>query len=216
MQCTQPSTFAAQFTCSTNAVSWLWHIVAGLLARTRGLDPRTVQVGTFQRKQCDLSEFGEQWIEKYLNMFIAFRKVNKIIFSSLFKWPFWHNLEYIMTTMMMISVIIIVMTDETRPGIEIVESNTAQCVTLLRLRENVTLKHVLRPYCIAHTHARSMWQLGTCGPTYWRAAVTWNNVLLLWAYTFHRRVRQKWSWPDVRHCHHCDPMGVAWLVLVCQ
>ena len=40
-------------------------------------------------------------------------------------------------------------------GIDIVESSIAECITLLRLRDNVTLKHVLQPYYIARTHART-------------------------------------------------------------
>ena len=120
------------------------------IALTRMTNGRSL--GTFQRKKCDLSEFGKHWVQKYLNTFLAFRELNEIVFCSLLQWPLWHNLEY---TMKMMMIIIIVMTDEMRLRIEIIDCSIAACITLLRLRENVTLKHVLQSYYIVRTRTRA-------------------------------------------------------------
>jgi len=57
--------------------------------------------------------------------------------------------------MKMMMIIIIVMTDEMRLRIEIIDCSIAACITLLRLRENVTLKHVLQSYYIVRTRTRA-------------------------------------------------------------
>jgi hypothetical protein len=104
------------------------------------------------KESSDLSESGEQCVEECLNMFmfIAFRELSEIICSS-------------------VSVAFVAQfgirddddhhhhRDDGRgaTGTEIVESSIAECITLLRLRDNVILKRALQPYYIARTHTHT-------------------------------------------------------------